>query len=169
MLNADVKICPGFAQTTIKGQNYVSEWTVHVQLPNDTRYAVSVLTRGEGDTLSGLNALDYWRNGDPNTLLEMWKSGTVDGEWQEGKLSVEDARKIKKVLGNVKEGNQPVTNQFDRDVPTEYRDLVVNFLEPRIVIGAGMLDEYCTVRLGDIDDKLREEREGREGPSLPRA
>lgn len=168
MDNVSVKLTPGFAQTTIKEQPYVSDWAMDFRLPHsDTMYEVSVLTRGRGDSLGGLYALNYWREGDPNTLLLMRKSGTVKGEWQEGPISREDAQTIKILLGDIKDDKQRVLDNYRKDLPKDFRDSVVDFLEPRIVIGAEMLDEYGTARLGDIDNKLREEREGREEPPMP--
>ncbi len=168
MNDASVKITGGAASTTLDGGFYVSDWAMDVKFPGDENfYTASVLNLGEAGTSAGETDRFLAWSLDPDTLLSLRKEGEVDGKWKEEPLPVEDAVKLRGVLQAVIEGRQPVVNNLGLPFPAARRDEIVTFLEPRIVVGAQNLRENGTVRVGDIDAKLDEGREGREEPPMP--
>src|SRR5947199_10304547 len=99
MSDAIVRLVAGHPHVTLGKQSYVSDWALLVNPPGQTQtHEISVLTRGRGDTGSGFTAHDYWKENDPNTLLRMRTSGSVDGKWRECPLSVEDASDVRGLL-----------------------------------------------------------------------
>lgn len=170
MSPASVKILPGFASHTIGNETYGSDWALHVRLPGDTnsaRYEVSILTQG-GEAASAHGMLAKWNwESDPNALLYLDKSEIIDNKIVEGQISVEEAERIRDVLTAVQRREQEVININDESVPDFRKDPIISFLQPRIVIAAQNVREDRTVRVWDIDEKLREEREGREEPPPP--
>src|SRR5260221_3795583 len=176
-----VKILPGFASTTIGKASYSSQWAIYIKgLPdgvnstiyepgdlNSTRYDVSILTEGgDADTADGMLAKWAWGE-DPNALLYLTKSEIIDGKSIEGRISVQDAEKIRDILTAVRKREQEVININGKRVPDFIRNPIVSFLYPRIVIAAQNVQDDRTIRVWDIDEILRAEREGREEPPTP--
>lgn len=164
-----VNIRPGAAYTTFEkdGNEYgfSGVWSLEVQFEDETLYDISLLAPGRPDSMAGLRGLTNWINADRLLSMSKYEYPSENIE-EESPISLGDAKELKKVLQAMKEGNQPVLNQYNEVLDTDYRDEIVTFLDPRIEMGAQLLDGMGHVFVGKIDNELREQREK---PHLPRA
>lgn len=163
-----VNVRPGFAYTTFEKDEvqygFSGVWSLDIELTDETIYEIALSSPGRPDSMAGVRGLYNWDNKD--RLLTMIKTEfpTVDS-MEELPISLADAKKIKVLLQNMKEGKQQVLGQYGNELDQGYRDEIVTFLEPRIEMGAQLLDNAGHVFIGRIDHGLREQREK---PHLPR-
>lgn len=127
-----------------KKSPYTGAWNVVLEDANETSYALECLVPGRPDTLAGAAGVtgDWSQN---QYLLSMEKDFEEGGRFRTLPISPEEAREIRTVLQEVRDGKRSMTNVYDTDVPRERVDEVVGFLEPRVEIAARHYIEGRTI------------------------
>jgi len=162
-----VRILGGIAHTELevhgKRSPYTGAWYMVVESANDTHYGLECLVPGKPDTLAGVAGVlgDWSKN---QYLLRM------ERDTEEGKVlpvTAEEAKELRAVLQDVKEGKLTPTDVYGTEIPKNYSDQVMGFLEPRVEIAAKHYVEGRT--FAPYREIERELQPPPEIPPVPRA
>jgi hypothetical protein len=149
----------GTAAFTRNGENYVPACHMTILTPQETYYNLWIMPKGMAGTLAGEMSHDNWNQRD--TLLWLNKEEDVDGKNMKKPIAPEEAKDIKTIFKDIKEGRQVVYEELigEKLEKKEFIDKVVSFLEPRIEVAAENVDDKGLVELRVVDNELGEKRD----------
>jgi len=162
-----VRIMRGVAQRDIeihgKQSSYTGAWNLVVEGTDGAYYGLECLVPGKPDTLTGLADI-FGDLSKKEYLLDMKKVTNKDGLEP---VSEEEAKELREVLQNVKEGKLTPINVYGQKIGKDYADRIINFLDPRVEIAAKHFIEGSSV--ATFKEIERELQPPTEIPPIPHA